>query len=338
MTANIIFPRRGRGRQSAAAVAIYQDQREAFCEFILQIRSTLDFEVSARGWGYILENRGIITKADLDSCERLINDCRKSGELSLDICSADESRKFENLEYIDDTDPADEAADIFDRIKRAHLDYNPVSFWDFQDRYIQMVVEKIDLRSLFSPVCEEFNLPIANAKGWGDLNYRADMMKRFAFWERKGKQCILLYCGDFDPAGFRISEHLRSNIQDMSRSVGWEPTNLSIERFGLNYEFIVENRLTWIDNLITSSGENLADPNHADHDKSYVRDYLAEYGARKVEANALVTAPAAGRALCRAAIERHLDIGRIEQYRAELREAQDEVASEVRRLLAEAAP
>jgi hypothetical protein len=247
-----IFPRRRRGRQSPAAEAIYQEQRLVFCDVVREIQSRLDFEVSSRGWAYIFENRGTITKYEIDICQALINDCRKSGELSLDICSTDESRKFENIEAIDETDPTEAAAAVLDYVSRAHLWYNPISFFDFQDSYIQMVVEKIDLRSLFEPVCEEYCVPIANAKGWADLNLRADMMKRFKYWESKGKRCVLLYCGDFDPAGIRISGHLRSNLRDMSAAVGWDPENLTIERFGLNHDFINANGLTWIDNLITA--------------------------------------------------------------------------------------
>jgi hypothetical protein len=233
---------------------------------------TLDFDVSSRGWAYIFENRNTITKAEIDSCQELINQCRKSGELPLNICSVDESRAFENVDYIDDTDAEDEASDIFDRIRYAHRAYNPFSFWDFQDCYIQVVVEKIDLRSLFSTECAKFHVPIANAKGWADINLRADMMQRFAYWAAKGKRCILLYCGDFDPAGLHISEYLRSNLQDLAGAVGWAPDNLTIERFGLNHEFIVENNLTWIDNLMTASGKlPLDDPRHPDHHKPYVQ-------------------------------------------------------------------
>jgi hypothetical protein len=86
---------------------------------------------------------------------------------------------------------------------------------------------------------------------------------------------------------------------------------------------------------MTSSGGHLDDPRHHDHLKPYVQEYIAKYGVRKVEANALVVVPEAGRALCRAAIEKHLDLDRIPGYEAALEEAQDEVAEEVRRLMAD---
>jgi hypothetical protein len=60
------------------------------------------------------------------------------------------------------------------------------------DVYIEIAVEKVDLKSLFDPICERFCIPLQNIKGWADINDRAGMMKRFAKWERCGKRCILL--------------------------------------------------------------------------------------------------------------------------------------------------
>ena len=87
-------------------------------------------------------------------------------------------------------------------------------------------------------------------------------MHRFEEMEDAGKQCVLLYCGDHDPGGLAISDFLQSNFEDLSDAVGWFPDNLIIDRFGLNYDFIEENNLTWIDNLETSSGGRLDDPRH----------------------------------------------------------------------------
>ena len=42
MTAPSLLPKRGRGRQSAAAEAQYQKQVAAFCKLILQIQSSMD--------------------------------------------------------------------------------------------------------------------------------------------------------------------------------------------------------------------------------------------------------------------------------------------------------
>ena len=294
--------------------------------------------MSSRGWCYILEEHGL-RKNDFDSAQKLINSCRKTGDLPLDICADDESRAFENLEYIDADDPEDYARGIVDELEEKHLYYTPISAWADQRYYVEVLVEKIDLKSLFAEVCGEFYVPIANAGGWSDLNLRGEIMGRFAYWEQRGKQCVLLYCGDHDPGGLAISTTLRSNLQDLAGAVGWSPDNLIIDRFGLNVDFIAAQGLTWIDNLATAGGKYpLNDPRHPDHTKPYVQDYLAQFGVRKVEANALVVRPRAGRDLCRKAILKYVSRPILRAYQRELAAVQDEVRDHLVRLLSEHAP
>jgi hypothetical protein len=248
----------------------------------------MDFDIGGRGWCYILERHGL-RKGDFDAAQRLINDCRKSGGLPLDICQEDASRATIGLEHDLDTDDVSvEVESGIDFIRdSAHKNYTPISFWDDINAYVEVGVEKLDLRNLFESVCREFRVAITNFKGWSDLNSRAAMMRRFADHEAAGRQCVLLLCGDHDPGGLRITEKMRKNLKDMSGAVGWTPENLIISRFGVNADFIDANGLIWINNLETSSGGNLDDENHDDHKKEYVQDYIAKFGVRKCEANAL---------------------------------------------------
>ncbi len=304
MTA-ITMPKRRPGRQSPAAIERYDRELAEFCTALQQINSPLEFKVSSRGWCYLLEESGL-NKGDFDSAQRLINVCRKDGRLPIDFVLMDQSRAFDGQEVIWHDDAEGAARYIVEEIGDAHLRFTPHSFWDDKDVYIQALVEKIDLKSRFKPVFNRFCIPFANAKGWGDINIRADMMRRFQEWEDEGKECVLLYCGDHDPGGLQISGFLRSNMEELADAVGWSPDNLIINRFGLNHDFIKEQNLTWIDNLETSSGKDLGNPKHPDHHKSYVQDYIGQFGIRKVEANALVTRIEAGRELCRQAIPQYL--------------------------------
>ncbi len=304
MTA-ITIPKRRTGRQSAAAIEQYNRELAEFCTALKQIDSTLEFKVSSRGWCYLLEEYGL-TKGDFDAAQKLINDCRKDGHLPIDFVLVDQSRAFDGQEAIWGHSAESAARNIVDEIEDAHLSYTPHSFWDDKDVYIQAVVEKIDLKNIFKPVFNRFCIPFANAKGWGDLNIRADMMRRFEEWEDEGKECVLLYCGDHDPGGLQISGCLRSNMEDLADAVGWSPDDLIIDRFGLNHDFIKEQNLTWIDNLETSSSKDLGNPKHPDHYKSYVQDYIEQFGIRTVEANVLVTRIEAGRELCLQAILKYL--------------------------------
>jgi hypothetical protein len=251
----LALPKRSRGRPTAALNARFDIDLAAWCAGILEINSTLDFRISSRGWCYILEEKDGLLKGDFDVAQARINDCRKSGLLPLVICCDDEGRAADGLEYLDVADVEQAATNVLDYVANVHHHYNPISFWGTQPKYVEMATEKIDLKSLFSRECRQYHLPITNISGWNDINSRAAMMRRFAYWEDRGKQCVLLYCGDHDPGGLRISEFIRSNFNDLTGAVGWSPDNLIIERFGLDYNFIRAQGLTWIDNLETSSGK-----------------------------------------------------------------------------------
>jgi len=334
----LMLPQRGRGRLSEADQRHYDDQLRQWCKGIVEINSTLDFKVSSRGWCYILEDHGL-SKGDFDKAERLINTCRKNGHLSVDICCEDDGRQAEHLERVVDVPPAAFAQGWIDYLlSSVHRSYCPISFWDDLDVYVEMTVEKIDLKSLFSSECKPFHIPLTNVSGWNDINSRVAIMRRFAYWERRGKRCVLLHCGDHDCGGLHISEFLRSNLNDLKKTAGWSPDNLHVDRFGLNADFIRDNRLTWIDNLITGSGGDLADPDHPDHFKPYVQSYLHEFGARKVEANALVVRKEAGRKSCRDAILKYVPQTAVAKFERRLKLRQARAHREIVQLMSEAAP
>jgi hypothetical protein len=225
--------------------------------------------------------------------------------LPLDFTAEDEARVADNLEETDERTPEEYAQETAQNSLAQWEFYNPGSFWDFQPVYIELLVEKIDLKALFLPICEEYRVPITNCRGWSDLNLRAAAMRRYRSHEEAGRRCVLLYCGDHDPVGLKISEFLLNNFRELEQAVGWCPDKLIIERFGLNADFIEAHGLSWVDNLETSSGGDLASPSHKWHNYDWVQDYIREYGARKCEANALVVRAEAGRQLCRDAIEKY---------------------------------
>ena len=185
---------------------------------------------------------------------------------------------------------------------------------------------RLTLKSLFAPICSEFCIPIANARGWSDLNTRWAMLERIREHAEAGRDCIILYCGDHDPAGLNISDSLRKNLSELLTHSEWLDLidRLTVDRFGLNADFIAANKLTWIDNLETGSGRSLADPRHKDHRCAYVQNYLRDFGERKIEANALVVRPDAGRELCRQAILQYLPENAPDDYEAALEPKREE--------------
>jgi hypothetical protein len=278
-----------------------ESQLKEFADKLINIQEEIPFKVSSRGWCYQLENESFITKADFDRCQEVINECRKKGYLPIDFTKEDEVRHFSNGDFVDSTKPIEKLKNTIEWVLSEGEIYS-FDFWDKEKYFIMMLVEKVDLVTLFEPICEFFHIPLANSRGWSDINSRAEMAKKFKQMEEKGKKCVLLYCGDHDPFGLAISNNLKKNLLDIEGGTGWNPDNLIIDRFGLNYDFIVKNNLSWIENLISGSKKQ------PDRNNPIVKRYIAKYGERKVEANALVTAPTAGKVLCVKAIQKYLGI------------------------------
>jgi len=295
-------------------------EMQEFADGLKEISRQIGFKVSSRGWCYLLEQDGLITKAEFSLVENLINNgCRRDGTLPIDFVAEEEARKFSGVEVPDIGSPIASIKSWLTGSLHAERYYTP-DWWKGEKHYIQMVVEKIDLKTLFEPICEEYHIPIATSKGWSSMLQRGEYARRFKEAEEMGLRCVLLYCGDHDPDGGRISEFLRKNLFDLmdikwsDGTYGYNPRDLIIDPFGLKYDFIIDNELSWIDNLITASGKDLASPLHKNHYMPYVQGYLKKYGARKCEANALVVRPQQGRALCRETIENHLGTGALQRF------------------------
>lgn len=293
------------------SVKLSDKKLREFAQYLIDIDSKLDFKISARGWCYQMEQLRIINKDQFDKVENAINRARKKGYLPVDFIAEEDARAFSGIEQPSSRTLGALMDDMLDDVIEGSKYFTP-DWWEGEEWYIQVVVEKIDLKSLFEPICHRFHIPIANAKGWQSVLQRAEYARRFKEAEEKGLKCVLLYCGDHDPDGLRISDTLRKNLQDVSEVVwgdgesGYDPENLHIHRFGLNYEFIQYHKLTWIDNLITGSGKDLNDPKHPNFHLPYLSEYRKKIGIRKCEANAIVVIPEAARAMMRETIEMYL--------------------------------
>lgn len=267
-----------------------------FANLMINISDKIGFKVSARGWCYIAEMEGIIDKSQFNKVENAINRCRKMGLLPVDFVAEESQRAFEGIVKKSGGTVLGTLKSMLDDVIEGHRFFTPDYYKD-EEYYIQMVVEKIDLKTLFGPICEKYLIPIANSAGWSSILQRAEYCKRFKKAQDAGLKCVLLYCGDHDPDGLRISDTIRKNLQQVSNviwsdgQVGFDPYDLEIKRFGLEKDFIDEHNFTWIDNLVTGSGKNLADPSHKNYKLTYLQNYLRDIGERKCEANVLVTNP-----------------------------------------------
>lgn len=310
-------------------------RKAEFATLLMGLSGQIGFKVSSRGWCYILEGFGYMNKSQFDKVADAINDLRRTGQIPVDFVAEETARGFTGVveEYDGDVN------DVVDWMVRNVLDggafFTP-DFWEDEEYYIQVVVEKIDLVTMFAPVCRKFRIPIANSKGWSSISQRAEYARRFKEAEDRGLKCVLLYCGDHDADGLRISDTLRKNLEQVAEiewadgTEGYNPESLIIDRFGLNLALINQHKLTWIDNLITGSGKDLANPKHPNHGLPYVQNYLRQIGPRKCEANAIVTLPQVARKLMRDAIEKYLGSDAESRFKAKMQEREQEYTDRIK--------
>ena len=295
-----------------------------FSNVLIEMQRQMGFKLSSRGLAYQMEGFRWINKDQFDRVEEAVNTARKRGYLPVDFVAEETARSFSGIEKPSTGEPEDVAPRFLNGILEGWRYFTP-DWWEGERYYIQVVVEKIDLKTLFEPICHKYHIPIANSKGWSSLLQRAEYARRYKMAQEAGLKCVLLYCGDHDPDGWRISDTIMSNLNDLKHIrwsdglEGYDPKDLIIDRFGLNYDFIKLHNLTWIDNLITGSGKDLNDPKHPNYDLPYLVDYKKRIGVRKCEANAIVIIPDKARELMETVITTYLGTDAPERFAAKTR-------------------
>ncbi len=316
---------------------MYAKDRLELVEVLEDLQTTIGFRVSARGWCYAMEQKGYVIKSQFNKVEEAINTCRKEGILPVNFVAEEDARSFAGVEPPSGETIKELLARMLYDVLHGYNHFAP-DWWEDEDYYIQVLVEKVDLKTLFAPVCKDYRIPIANAKGWSSVLQRAEYARRFQEAETQGLKCVLLYCGDLDPDGLRISDAIRKNLQQISDvkwsdSVrGYDPQDLIIERVGLNYDFVIQQNYSWIDNLITGTGKNLANKKHPNFKYPYIQNYLSTIGERKCESNVMVTTPDIARQLLRTSIEKYLGVDAVARFEAKRQAIQDLYQSELEQL------
>ena len=158
----------GRGKKRHLGMVRFADE-------LKRIDAQTGFKVSSRGWCYQLEGFGLITKGNFPRVQNLIGECRKSGLLPVEFVAEDDARRLHGV-YV----PTNESPREYQRaLVRNALDagrwYNP-DFWAGEKYCILMMVEKIDLVTLFAPVCRRYHIPITTGKGWSSITQRGKLL------------------------------------------------------------------------------------------------------------------------------------------------------------------
>jgi len=337
------LPRLGSGRVGEAKRAQFRADVREVVDWMRTYTARLGFAPVARSWLYALESEGIITKGDFTWAGKWLADRRKEGLIPFNLVGADSTRALSGYDLYDEEESPREYINrqLRESLERAAR-YWPSSYWKHQTYFPIIWTEKRDLIKLFEP-----ELPTAvrrfASKGQADVNSRVALLEECQWAEENDLEPVILYCGDHDPMGVKMSDAIVDNLRPLAQVLGWEyrleamADDERIVRFGLNAEFVDNAGLLWIDGLETSSGEDLANPKHKHHSFPYVQDYLREFGTRKVEANALIANPTAARSLIRDELWGWLSHAGHKQWESENQQASKEAAAHadgIKRMLA----
>lgn len=289
----------------------YEGKLADFASKIKEIdaKRTKRVKYSSRGWCYLLEGLKLIHKGEFNSAQKATNDCRKIGLLPIDFVAEDQDMTRRIKGIIEASTPAVLLLDIKSDVSRFlnELPSRTTDYWKGEKYYVMMCVEKGDLLSVFKPICDEYHVPIVSSKGWAPILLRSSIAKLSQKAETNGVTPVLLLFYDHDPAGIKITDTFRKNLEDCERGMGWSPDSIIIERFGLNKSDIDKYNLMWIDNLKTGSGRESRDWR-----------YKEKYGERKCESNALFKNDVtlrAGEEICRKAIEKYYGADAKERFK-----------------------
>ena len=136
--------------------------------------------------------------------------------------------------------------------------------WEGQKFYVELWVEKDALAGVLQPLAWEYHVTMMVNRGYSSQSAMYDAGNRFSR-EGRGKSCVLLYLGDFDPSG-----------EDMVRDIGER-----LEMFGANVK-VEKIALT-----MAQIKKYNPPPNPAKLSDPRAVKYMAEHGDSSWEVDAL---------------------------------------------------
>lgn len=85
--------------------------------------------------------------------------------------------------------------------------------WDLQEFYVELWSEKDALTSILLPITEKYHSRLVVNKGYSSTSAMYKSAMRFIDAKRRGKTCILLYLGDFDPSGIDMDRDIEDRLE-----------------------------------------------------------------------------------------------------------------------------
>ena len=102
---------------------------------------------------------------------------------------------------------------------RSWMEYYSKNRWENQPIYPEVFIEKKALQGVFDQPCRRMDVALCPCKGYPSLTYLHTASERFNEALERGKRCIILYFGDYDPSGEDIPRSIGDTLDKMGCSV-----------------------------------------------------------------------------------------------------------------------
>lgn len=140
---------------------------------------------------------------------------RESGDLPWDVIEdrSREARVSSIWNGTAQTSPDELRENIISAVRRELFDSFYYDRWHKQPELVEVWYEKEALEALFQKICNRFSVTSFACKGYPSatkLKEAADRLNRQA----NGRQCTILYFGDFDPSGKDIPRYIKEKLQE----------------------------------------------------------------------------------------------------------------------------
>jgi hypothetical protein len=109
-------------------------------------------------------------------------------------------------------------------------DYYRRDFWNSQNVYIEIWVEKDALRSVFAPVTKKYDVPLMVAKGYSSLTFLYEAAENIKYQQKNGKQVYIYQFGDHDPSGVNAGEKIHETLRLLCDGIIYERIALTPEQ------------------------------------------------------------------------------------------------------------
>lgn len=144
-------------------------------------------------------------------------DARWDGMLGFDAFM-DHERDMEGMTKASNTDVDTEIESGKDGIK-AWMEIYQKNRWENQPIYPEIFIEKKALQGVFEAPCDRNDIALCPCKGYPSLTYLHQAAERFKKAGRNGKECVILYFGDYDPSGEDIPRSIQDVLHRMDAEV-----------------------------------------------------------------------------------------------------------------------